>query len=306
MLATHLHSSVDHSSVDLGKAARNTAILAALVDAGRSLGAAGLRSLPLKGAALLAAGVVKPWERHLDDLDLWVPRDRARQAFDVLVDAGFRPLSGPTSATHAGADSLEAPSHQLPVLRSPHGALVEIHLESHARGDAGEFDACYAAGRDVDVFGAAVRVPCAPHVLEHLCAHVVLHHFGDLRFWPRHVNDVQRLVEHAPPLAALDDRPDEVGLSLRVAHGAVDPRSADAWLTRLFLDPSSSTRAAWRVASVAARAARFARDDPGGFGRVLVPSSKHLAFTGDLVDGRSLPGAHLRRWRRIAGRALGT
>jgi hypothetical protein len=260
--------------------------------------------LLMKGGALIGGGIVSPWERHLDDIDIWVEPGLARDAFDSLVGAGFTPVGSSPSATHEGVASLDAPTHQLPMLRSPHGALVEIHLESHARGDAGDFDACYAAGIDVVVQGITVRVPCALHLLEQLCAHVVVHHFGDLRFWPRHVNDVRRLVEHAPELAALRNRPDEVGLSLRVAHGVDHPESADAWLARFFIDPTPATAAAWRVAAVALRTGRFAVNDPRAFLRVLVPTSPHLAFTGDLGGGRSLPAAHIRRWRRILGRAV--
>lgn len=260
--------------------------------------------MALKGAALLALGVVKPWERHLDDVDVWVRPDQARAAWERLVEAGFTPVSLSESTTHAGKDSLEAPTHQLPMLRSPHGALLEIHLESHADGDAGDFDACWAAGRDVDVFGTTLRVPSLPHLLEQLCAHVVVHHFGDLRYWPRHVDDVRALLRAAPELAAWRGRPDDVGLSLRVAHGASHPRSTDAWLSQLFLAPSPQARVAWRAAAVAARAGRFARQGPVGLVRAVVPAASHLRFTGDLVDGRSLSAAHVRRWRRLLGRTF--
>ncbi len=285
-------------------AARNALVMATAVVTVDTFGRAGLRSLPLKGAALLAAGVVAPWDRHLDDLDIWVPPGRALEAFNALVLADYVPIGSLPSATHEGTASLDAPTHQLPMLRSPHGALVEIHLESHASGDAGDFDACYAAGVDVVVNGVTVRVPSPLHLLKQLCAHVVVHHFGDLRFWPRHVNDVRRLVEHAPELAALRNRPDEVGLSLRVANGVDHPGSPDAWLARLFIDPTPAMAAAWRVAAVAQRTGRFAVDDPRAFLRVLVPTAPHLAFTGDLGGGRSLPAAHVRRWRRILGRAV--
>lgn len=264
----------------------------------------GIRLLPLKGAALLGHGAVKPWARHLDDIDLWVRARDARSAWALLIDAGFSPVAGSRSTTHAGIDSLDAPTHQLPMLRSPHGALLEVHLESHASGDAGDFDACWAAGRDVDVFGAKLRVPSLPHLLEQLCAHVVVHHFGDLRYWPRHVDDVRAILRAAPELAAWRARPDEVGLSLRVAHGAAHPGSADALLARLFLVPGSITRTAWQVAATAVRAGRFAQQGPRGLVDAVVPSPAHLRFTGDLVEGRSLMAAHARRWRRLAGRSL--
>jgi hypothetical protein len=280
------------SPIERERAARNTMTLGALSRAQAAF-IGRVRSVVLKGGALLAYGVVAPGARHLDDIDLWVrPRD-ASAAWDLLIGAGFRPVSSTPSSTHAGIDSLDAPTHQLPMLRSPHGALLELHLESHASGDAGDFDACWAAGRDVDVFGSKVRVPSLPHLLEQVCAHVVVHHFGDLRYWPRHVDDINAILRAAPELAAWRERPDEVGLSLRVAHGAAHPQRADAALSRLFLDPGPMTRAAWQAAATAVRAGRFARQGPRGLVDAVVPSAAHLRFT-----------AHARRWRRLARRSL--
>ena len=262
------------------------------------------RWLLMKGGALLASRIFSPWERHLDDLDIWVESGLAHGAFKGLLRAGFRPLEGPASATHAGVSSIDAPTHQLPILRSPHGAFVEVHLSSHATGEAGDFEACYAAGNDVVVNGVSLRVPSVRHLLEQLCAHVVVHHIGDLRFWPRHVNDVRRLVVYAPELASLRNRPDEVGLSLRVAHGVDCPETSDAWLARLFIAPEKGAEAAWRLLALGLRTRRFILSDPRSVLRVLVPAPAHLAFTGDLMSGRSIPDAHLRRWKRILRRSV--
>jgi hypothetical protein len=259
----------------------------------------GVDALLLKGGALLALGVVQPWERHLDDVDVWVRRTDARRAWDTLLAAGFVPVGPAPSATHAGVDSLDAPTHQLPMLRSPHGALLELHVESHADGDAGDFDACYAAGSDVDVFGVRVRVPSHLHLLEQLCAHVVRHHFGDLRYWPRHVDDVRALLRAAPALVALQDRPDEVGLSLRVAQGAANPQNANALLARLFLEPNRPQRALWRAAGAAVRAGRFASSGPLGLFQALWPAAAHLRFTGDWDGEGPLLSAQVSRWRRL-------
>lgn len=285
----------------LDVAARNTLILAAFVDATEVLVAAQIPSLPLKGGALLAAGIVPRGERHLDDLDLWVRPGDALAARAALRAAGFTPATRP-SATHRGGSLLQTPTHQLPALFSRHGAVVEIHLESHAVGAAGVFDSCYAAGHDFEVFGVNVRVPCTLHMLEQLCAHVVVHHGGELKYWPRHVSDVRALLTRDPSLARLMGRPDEVGLSLRVAHGQVDPACADAWLTLLFLGPSRSRARAWAAVALMVRAGRFTWRDPGGLLRLLLPHQRHLLFTGDLEQGRSLVAAHARRWRRIIAR----
>ncbi len=286
------------------RAARNELVLTALGRATSVLRVQGIDALPIKGGALLADGIVRPWARHLDDLDLWVDEPNARRAWSALLAEGFVPAASFQSTTHAGRDALDGPGHQFPTLRSPVGALVELHRESHATGDAGDFAACYAAGHDVSVRGAIVRVPATLHTLEHLCGHVVVHHFGDLRFWPRHVDDVRALVRREPALRSLRARPDEVGLSLRVLHGVEEPASVDGWLARLFLDPSPLTAAAWRSLSLAHRTGRFAFGGSEGLWRVLFPAAAHLAFTGDLANGRGFLSAQARRWRRIALRLL--
>lgn len=288
----------DGSFDPVSTAARNLAITATLADVVRRCRGAGLRVLPLKGGALLASTIVAPHERHLDDLDVWLEPAGARAAYDLLVDAGYRASA---TSTHLGVSSLDAPTHQLPILRSPFGAVVEIHLESHGRGDAGDFEACYAAGVDVVVLGVLVRVPCTLHLLEQICGHVVVHHVAEQRYWPRHVEDVRRLIARDPGLAALRDRRDEVGLSVRVAHGLELDGGIDAWLARVFVHPGATTAQLLRFSAVGARSLRFLLDAPTDFFRVIVPTASHLRSSGDLRND-GVARAHLRRWRRILGR----
>lgn len=284
------------------QSARNALLLHALADVFLTLQRASISAIALKGAALLAARIVPMWARHLDDIDVWVSPADARRAWDALTSAGYSAVGISRSVTPDGRDSLDAPTHQLPMLRSPHGALVELHLESHACGDAGDFDRCHEAGEDVVLHGASIRVPSSLHLVEQLCGHVVVHHFGELRTWPRHLDDLRAIIRHAPELRALRGRPDEVGLSLRVLHGVENPQSADAILGGLFLSPSAQTESAWRVLAVAVRTGRFALREPRAFLRVLAPVPSHLRFTGDLDGRRSLLAAQVRRWSRIARR----
>jgi hypothetical protein len=292
----------DHPAARVERAARNALLLAALARAVRALSEQSIRAIAIKGSALLAGRTVPRWARHLDDVDLWVAPAEARHAWDVLSAAGFARADARVSVTHNGVDSLEAPTHQLPLLRSEHGALVELHTASHADGSAGNFDDCWATASDVAVFDSVVRVPSVLHTLEHVCAHVVEHHFGDLRLWPRHVEDVRALVRQEPTLATLRNRRDAVGLSLRILDGADRPESRDAWLAQAILSPRTSTTFASQVLALLARVERFAAGDTRTLLRALFPVASHLSFTGDLAGDRGAAAAHVRRWRRIASR----
>ena len=67
----------------------------------RALSDAGIASLRFKGAALVASGLYDdPGARPMDDADILVPEERAREAADVLVKEGFEPW-GQWNDSHA-------------------------------------------------------------------------------------------------------------------------------------------------------------------------------------------------------------
>jgi len=79
----------------------------------------GIPLVLLKLAALLAAGAVRPGSRGACDVDLLVPRERARELQEALVAGGWT------------SSKLPALEHQLPALAAPPGAgggIVELHL----------------------------------------------------------------------------------------------------------------------------------------------------------------------------------
>jgi hypothetical protein len=70
-------------------AIRNAAIAEEVARVSDRLEAAGIPAIPLKGAGLMLTLYPDPALRVLSDIDLLVPRDRAREAERVLVAAGY-------------------------------------------------------------------------------------------------------------------------------------------------------------------------------------------------------------------------
>jgi hypothetical protein len=70
----------------------------------------------LKYAALSRMGALRPGARSASDIDVLVPQALAQPFQDALLRNGYQEVSPPEC------------DHQLPILRDPNGALVEVHL----------------------------------------------------------------------------------------------------------------------------------------------------------------------------------
>ena len=298
------------AAVAMATGARNRAGLADLRTATAALQRVGIPSVPLKGAALLLAGVHAPEHRHTDDVDLLVPRDRTRAAYDALRAARF---GGRLTPTHDARDAADAPTHEMPALRGPHGALVELHVATHIpRAPADDFAHAWRDADEVDLEGIVIRVPSVRVLLEQTSFHVVDHHAMLPRYWARHLFDVAALLRvlgaaGAPVPGAGLSTADAVGLSIAVLAGARSAHAsfAERALATLLVLPPPSIEACWEGRALGLRSLRFAEGGLAALLSAVMPSTEHLRFTGDLAAGRTLGAAHLRRWRRIASRASG-
>ncbi len=152
-----------------------------------SLGARGAGPVLLKGAALVASGVVPAGARPMADVDVLVEAGRLEAARASLLGAGFTPI-----------------------LQTSEGARARLHSEGLRRGDGLAFDLHAAAfashrarGADDPLFarataasyaGAAVRVPAAEDHLLLVCWHGL--HWSDAPavHW---VADALLLLRHA-------------------------------------------------------------------------------------------------------------
>ena len=133
-----------------------------------TLGMAGIRAVPIKGAAIrrLAARVPYADARAPNDVDLLVPAEAARRAWDVLVANGY------SAPREAGPPD----GHHLPALVGPIGVGVELHLTTVAAvppAEAWRRATCDGAGADVD--GRSRPVPSDTELLWHAVAHPLVH-----------------------------------------------------------------------------------------------------------------------------------
>lgn len=152
----------------------------ALVRCLRPLAAAGISVTALKGAWLAYHAYPQPGLRPLRDLDLLVERGRARDAFAVLVQAGFTPATGEPGDLAA----YMALKHQLPPLRCPATlVVVELHhriLQGREGAPDLPDDPVFGARLIAsEVGGAPVRYPGREHQLLHLIIHAAIDHRFD-------------------------------------------------------------------------------------------------------------------------------
>lgn len=171
-------------------AARNGLLLHDLSRAQDALRAVAIRSVALKGAALLVAPGAATGMRHLSDVDLLVaPRDLARAAA-ALRGAGLCAPAGLLPALIGGTGLLarNPGGAHLRALATAGGGTLELHDRLPGGGPpAAEVVAAAVersfAGRRLDVAGP-------DDLAGMLCRHVLLAHGHDPRLRARHVADL--------------------------------------------------------------------------------------------------------------------
>ncbi len=287
---------------------QNRVLLADLADAVRMLEAEGIASITIKGAALLARSSRLLRTRHTDDIDLWVDPDRVLDADRIFRARGYRDL---TPAPHAAprhdgsAHPKRSPrqAHELPALMSERGTPLEIHHHppTEARALWSE-----ALGRVeyVDVSGVRVAVRSAPAMLRDLCGHVVLHHFALPTLWPRHLLDVQALLDDRATLlteatsgASFHDRL-ALGVTSMVRAGARG-EGPDALARRLVFPVT--TRLGWRWYRLGTKVHERWAEGPSALAHALWPSDAFLRARGFDPD-RGLLRARVAHAREVIAR----
>ena len=154
--------------------------LAARVDA--LLAARGLRSLPLKGAAIAESLYASPAERPMADVDV-LALDDWPASVRALEEAGFERAD---RADHAW-------SFVDPVTRS----LVELHHSVTSCREVFRLDAEALWRRARPAAGQVRRVPSAEDLLVQIAQHALFQHAGVL--WLVQWLDLRRLLERDPP-----------------------------------------------------------------------------------------------------------
>lgn len=140
----------------------------------------GVVLVPLKFAALVACGVIKPGEREVSDLDVLVAPERLESLVRHLLAAGYRPSGGRGYEHHPGA------------LITPEGASLELHrrlpgvvVADHRGAALGELE--NAGLLSVDERNGrrpGVRLPTPELLVVHAVAHGLVQHGASPKAYP--------------------------------------------------------------------------------------------------------------------------
>lgn len=134
----------------------------------RKLGESGIPTMVLKGPALARVHYRDAGARPTRDLDIAVPEARAEQAFNMLTDAGWTPISWMPPGFKSG---FRGARHAI-ALRNSAGRELDLHWhilwQCCARGADEPF---WARATTIDIGGSQTRVLDPTDQLLHACAH---------------------------------------------------------------------------------------------------------------------------------------
>lgn len=155
-------------------AASGLRLLALAREVAEAAGGLGLPVAFLKFMAMEGAGLDAAVHRAACDVDILAPAGRAAELQEALIAAGCRP------------SELKAGEHQLPALKHPGGAVVEVHRVLLGVRLDGEASATLG---DLERHGLLAPAPGFPgHALvpvpEAQAAHVLVHGLGQHGWWP--------------------------------------------------------------------------------------------------------------------------
>jgi len=262
----------------------NQRLLHASALALRSLEAAGVPTMLLKGAALVADDPSLAGVRPMDDVDLLVPDDRLRDAVRVLGEVGWRardtrPLDVVTNRFHSTE------------FRHPDGPEIDLHWRPFVRGCSDE--ELWRDAHPVQLAGAPTLAPSAADQLVLSCLHglgwdpaplrwivdamLIMRGAGEDLDWEavlrraRIWNDVRALRDALTVLAHDFDAPVPSRVLAELQHLPLAP--LDAFLHRVKVAPMRTGfgwEVFWRAISRLDLARRPGASGPFGHGRVSV------------------------------------
>lgn len=165
----------------------------------RLLDGAGIPYMALKGAYLSFHAYPQTSLRPMRDLDILVPRDRAIEAYQLLLDHGARRIDRYQGNPEA---ALAVGHHHLPPITSADGGIViEVHShlfhdEGPGRPDLMNDAGFWERGIVHDVGGEKLRFPGPADQLLHLIVHSVYDH--QFTNGPLLVSDLAYLIDRHP------------------------------------------------------------------------------------------------------------
>jgi hypothetical protein len=138
--------------------ARNQMLLAPMMPIVAALERAGISTLLLKGAALVADRRLDAGVRPMNDVDVLVPRGRAGEAIDLLLENGLEPVGGVPAWYVADYAPRFVPSHGF---RDELDRQLDLHWHVlHASCQPGADEAFWAAAEPIELLGVQTRALC--------------------------------------------------------------------------------------------------------------------------------------------------
>lgn len=161
--------------------AHNQMLLQGASHALAALHAAGIDTIVLKGAAMIAGWYRDAGLRPLGDVDILVPTAQARAAVACLAEAGWRPQgTTPRVLCEVHLRHLNAWAFGRTA-----GHSVDLHWHMLSQAHQTDADAAYwARAAPARIAGQDTRVLCAEDQLFHACAHGMQARSADRFSWP--------------------------------------------------------------------------------------------------------------------------
>jgi hypothetical protein len=160
----------------------------------RTLAAAGIATLALKGTAFAACAPAYQALRHQSDVDLLVEEGRADEAHRLLVEAGYRLGDAVVDFEGNAFDAATAEAnlaHHLEQLLAPGGVTIELHFHLPGSRDPHALAPVWAGAV---TYPGGIVAPSLDDQLGIVCDHTLGNHHGQVSILPRHVADVQTLL----------------------------------------------------------------------------------------------------------------
>ncbi len=283
-LADALPEAPDDVRDALDDARADAAVHAALsLRSAASICAACPQAVVVKGAALLAAGVLAPGARYASDVDVLVTREDAPAATRALAATGHRLL--PTLRHDGHVRS----GHEWPggVWQAPGGATVDLHVVARPLA---ETQRCTTPHGEV-------RIPSNVAIAVGLCRHVERHHHDTRRGVLRHALDLRAVRVHVSAATwrtiVRDPHAARGVATLEALTRAAHAGDADALARTLADDRRGSV---WRHAERSLRRAlQIARHERSQLPWLIFPHPRYVRASRPGTSSTSLASAYARR-----------
>jgi hypothetical protein len=294
-------------------------LMAATLEVGAALEAAGLRALLLKGPALALQTTGQPWSRGGGDIDVLVAPADLPRAVAVMEGLGFGRPAGqfPRNLDSFWGCYSRWVGHELPLWRQ--GRWLDLHWALNTvRAPLPSFEVLWLSRQEVRLNSQAVATLSLEQAFRHSCLHAASDQWMELR----HLVDLTLLARQLPASAGTRlRRVRSVRLSCAAAHDATgcptllaftDLRRADCrraiararWTQER--PPRAGADGAWHpghwLATVTHRASLSSF--PLDWLRVVARFTLLPAAFNDPLTGRDLGlvGMLQARWRRLRQR----